>query len=215
MAIDVAIGLATEGVGAVAMRGIKIVAERITETATRVVIRAANRAARGVPRSGILKEVVIPDSAIDPKIKKAVMDEDLLGTLSHRQDMARRGEQVDPTVEKPDGGSIKSNGTGTIEPYNRRKHYGSTPSKSDRKVLGAGPDQVVDHDPPLVQRYYDGDPATGEKPGMHMTPDERKASGKDRERMKLQFRNDSNKQGGEMSAYSRKKREKLNLDPND
>ena len=103
VAIDVAIGLATEGVGAVAMRGIKIVAERISETATKVVIRAANRAARGVPRSGILKEVVIPDSAIDPKIKKAVMDEDLLGTLSHRQDMARRGEQVDPTVEKPDG----------------------------------------------------------------------------------------------------------------
>jgi len=58
------------------------------------------------------------------------------------------------------------------EPYNRRKHYGNTPTKKDRQVVGGSPD----HDPPLVKRYYEGDPSTGEKPGYQMTASERRAS---------------------------------------
>ena len=38
--------------------------------------------------------------------------------------------------------------------------------------------------PPLVQRYYEGDPGIGEKPGYLMTPEERRASANDRSRMR-------------------------------
>ena len=62
------------------------------------------------------------------------------------------------------------------ESYNRRKHYGNTPTKKDRQVVGGSPD----HDPPLVKRYYEGDPSTGEKPGYQMTASERRASAQDR-----------------------------------
>ena len=98
-----------------------------------------------------------------------------------------------------------------VEPYNRRKHYGSTPTKSDRKAVGAEEGEVADHDPPLVKRYYEGDPATGEKPGFQMTKDERRASAKDRERMAPQPRKESDQQGGNMSQYSKKKKKELGL----
>jgi hypothetical protein len=97
------------------------------------------------------------------------------------------------------------------ESYNRKKHYGNTPKKSDRKHLGAGKDEVADHDPPLVKRYYEGDPKIGEKPGYQMTPKERKTSANDRTRMKKQSKEDSNKQGAEMSRYSKKKKEEYGL----
>lgn len=76
------------------------------------------------------------------------------------------------------GGEVPKGSPGLsepAEPYNRRDKYGNTPTKSDRQALGAGPDQVVDHDPPLVKRYYEGDPTIGEKPGYQMTQAERKA----------------------------------------
>lgn len=44
-----------------------------------------------------------------------------------------------------------------------------------------------------------------------MTPKERKARANDRSRMQKQPRNKSNKQGGEMSKYSRKKKKDLGL----
>ncbi|HEY9001788.1 MAG TPA: hypothetical protein VIM89_10580 [Mucilaginibacter sp.] len=44
-----------------------------------------------------------------------------------------------------------------LEPYDRKKHYGNTPTKADRKQLEAKPGEVVDHDPELVKRYYEGD----------------------------------------------------------
>jgi hypothetical protein len=97
------------------------------------------------------------------------------------------------------------------EPYNRRKHYGSTPTKADRKAVGAGADQVADHNPPLAQRFYEGDPATGEKPGYLMTDAERKASGSDRSRMEPQPKADSNSQGGKMSKYSKQKKKEFGL----
>jgi len=62
-----------------------------------------------------------------------------------------------------------------IEPYNREAHYGKTPTKADRKALGADNTNVVDHDPPLVQRYHEGDPSIGEKPGYKMTDAEKKS----------------------------------------
>ncbi len=91
---------------------------------------------------------------------------------------------------------------GPTERYNRAKHYGRTPTASDRRALGAGPDEVVDHQPELVKRYYEGDPTTGEKPGYTMTPEERAASGNDRSRMRLQPSTESTAQGGEARSYS-------------
>jgi hypothetical protein len=70
---------------------------------------------------------------------------------------------------------------------------------------------VVDHDPPLVQRYYEGDPNTGERPGYQMTFDERVQSAADRTRMRTQSRTDSNTQGARMSRYSRQKKEEHGL----
>src|SRR6266481_9274280 len=52
------------------------------------------------------------------------------------------------------------------EAYNRVKHYGRTPTAGDRAAVGG---ESVDHDPPLVQRYYEGDAANGEKPGYQQT----------------------------------------------
>jgi len=48
--------------------------------------------------------------------------------------------------------------TAPTEAYNRAKHYGRTPTAADRKAIGAGSGEVADHNPPLVQRYYEGDP---------------------------------------------------------
>lgn len=108
-------------------------------------------------------------------------------------------ETSDSRVDKP------------AESYNRRKHYGNTPKKSDRKALDTKPDEVVDHDPELVKRYYEGDPATGEKPGYQMTPEERKESANDRSRMRNQPRTESNQQGADASRYSREQKKKHGL----
>jgi len=100
---------------------------------------------------------------------------------------------------------------GPTEAYNRRRHYGATPTKGDRKALGAGEGEVVDHDPPLVQRYYDGDPRAGERPGYQMTSQERRASANDRRRQRVHSQRDSNKQGAEMSQYSKEQRKRHGL----
>jgi hypothetical protein len=95
------------------------------------------------------------------------------------------------------------------EPYNRLKHFGKTPTEADRKALGAGAAENVDHKPPLVQRFYKGDPSTGEKPGFEMTGQERRVSAADRSRMQKQSREDSNRQGGQMSHWSREIRKRI------
>ncbi len=107
-----------------------------------------------------------------------------------------------PSSLSEQGGSVQK----PTEAYNRLKHYGRTPTKADRTALGAQPGQVVDHDPPLVQRYYDGDPSVGEKPGYLMTPAERRASANDRSRMRLQPKTESNRQGRQMQEYSKQKK---------
>jgi RHS repeat-associated protein len=97
------------------------------------------------------------------------------------------------------------------EPYNRQEHYGSTPTAKDRKDLGAGSDEVVNHEPPLVKRFYEGDPATGEKPGHQMTPEERRQSATDRSRMNLQPKKESCQQGADCARYSREKKKEHDL----
>lgn len=97
------------------------------------------------------------------------------------------------------------------EAYKRRKHYGQSPTAADRAAMGAQPDEVLDHNPPLVQRYYEGDPSIGEKPGFKMTDAERRASASDRSRMSRQPRDESNAQGADMSRYSRGKKAEFGL----
>jgi hypothetical protein len=102
-------------------------------------------------------------------------------------------------------------GEGPAEAYNRATHYGRSPTAADRAAIGAGKGEVADHTPPLVQRYYQGDPAIGEKAGWQMTPTERAASAADRTRMSRQPKADSNSQGGNVSAYSRAMKRKHEL----
>jgi RHS repeat-associated protein len=94
------------------------------------------------------------------------------------------------------------------EPYNRDRHYGKTPTKADRAAVGG---ESADHDPPLVKRYYQGDPARGEAPGHTQTDAQRRASANDRTRMQPSTRNDQNKQGGQMSHYSKQKKKEHGL----
>jgi RHS repeat-associated protein len=94
------------------------------------------------------------------------------------------------------------------EPYNRDRHYGKTPTKADRAAVGG---ESADHDPPLVKRYYQGDPARGEEPGHTQTDAQRRASANDRTRMQPSTRNDQNKQGGQMSHYSKQKKKEHGL----
>ncbi|NLW46058.1 MAG: hypothetical protein GXY86_01780 [Firmicutes bacterium] len=95
------------------------------------------------------------------------------------------------------------------EPYNRRKHYGNTPTKADRKAIGG---ESVVHDPPLVKRYYEGDPKKGEKPGYLQTPIERRESATDRSRMRPSTKVEQNKQGAEMSKYSKEKKKEYEFE---
>jgi RHS repeat-associated protein len=97
------------------------------------------------------------------------------------------------------------------EAYNRQKHYGNTPTTSDRTALNATANDVVDHKTPLVKHYYEGD-GNGGKPGHAMTSEQRKAFAKDRSKMQLQSKRESNQQGGQMSNYSKAKKKEYNLD---
>ena len=107
------------------------------------------------------------------------------------------------------GNNSTQGGTqGPNEPYDRAKHYGKTPKASDKKAVGG---ESVDHNPALVKRYYEGDPSKGEKPGYMQTPAERKASANDRSRMGPATKKDQQKQGAEMSRYSREQKKKHGL----
>lgn len=64
---------------------------------------------------------------------------------------------------------------------------------------------------PLVKRYYEGDPKTGEKPGYLQTPAERKASANDRTRMQPATKAEQNSQGGQMSQYSKEQKKRHGL----
>ncbi|MBK9943314.1 MAG: RHS repeat-associated core domain-containing protein [Kouleothrix sp.] len=50
--------------------------------------------------------------------------------------------------DQPDAGAEEEQApSGPTEPYNRKKHYGNTPTKADREAVGGSPD----HNPPLVK----------------------------------------------------------------
>lgn len=113
-----------------------------------------------------------------------------------------RGAPIPPLRDSPNS---------PLEPFNRRAHYGNTPTLVDRRVFGVGPDEVVDHSPSLVRRYYEGDPATGELPGWQMNDAQRRASANDRNRMSPQPRSESNVQGAESANYSKQMKKMYGL----
>jgi RHS repeat-associated protein len=118
-------------------------------------------------------------------------------------------EIFEETVENVTGLPVGGLPAKPSEAYDRLKHYGRTPTKADRRVLGAQADEVLDHDPPLVKRYYEGDPSCCEPPGYQMTAAERRGSASDRGRMNRQPKTESNRQGGEMSRYSQEKKREI------
>jgi RHS repeat-associated protein len=97
---------------------------------------------------------------------------------------------------------------GPQEPYDREEHYGKTPTAADKAAIGG---ESVDHEPPLVQRYYEGDAKAGEKPGFQQTPQERRASAQDRTRMQPSTNQEQRSQGGQMSKYSKAMKKKFKL----
>jgi hypothetical protein len=125
---------------------------------------------------------------------------------------AAKVEEV--AAEVTDGGeaageaAADAGAAGPSEAYNREAHYGKTPTAADKKDVGG---ESVDHDPPLVKRYYEGDPASGEKPGYQQTPAQRKASASDRSRMRPSTKAAQKKQGGQMSSYSKAQKKKHGL----
>jgi RHS repeat-associated protein len=119
-------------------------------------------------------------------------------------------EVFEEVVENATGLPVGGLPSRPSEAYDRLKHYGRTPTKADRRALGAAADEVADHNPALVKRYYEGDPSCCERPGYQMTAAERRASATDRSRMARQPRTDSNKQGAEMSRYSQEQKRELN-----
>jgi len=118
-------------------------------------------------------------------------------------------------VRESGGPNARSNHSGDAPTpnvaYSRKTHYPNTPTKADRRFFSATSEDVVDHNPSLVRRYYLGDPNIKEKPGFMMTPLERKASAADRTRMKIQPRRESNQQGGYESNWSRTIKKKYGL----
>ena len=123
-------------------------------------------------------------------------------TLAREKDLL---ERLGPKLSQDNSNKANSNQEPQkpAEPYDRRKHYGNTPTKADRKATGG---ESTDHKPPLVQRYYDGDPKKAEKPGYQQTPQERRQSANDRSRMQPATKKEQNKQGGQMSGYSKQKK---------
>jgi hypothetical protein len=115
---------------------------------------------------------------------------------------ARKAMDYEDALLDPQDREFYAKTPGRQERYNRDVHYPNTPTAADRRALGAGPGQVVDHDPPLVRRWYDGDPAIGELPGRFMTPEQRAASAADRSRMRVMSKTESDRQGRLMRLWS-------------
>jgi intein/homing endonuclease len=136
--------------------------------------------------------------------------EDPLGGRAHAD--ALRDMDYEDALLSPENREFYAKEPGLQEPFDRETHYPDTPTKADRRALGAGPGQVVDHDPPLAKRYYEGDPNIGEPPGRMMTPEERAASAADRSRMRLMDATESARQGQQMQQYAREMAERLGCD---
>ena len=90
------------------------------------------------------------------------------------------------------------------EAYNRRKHYGNTPTQADRKALGAGKGEEVNHMRQLVKHYY-------EDGGHAMTSAQRKAFATDRANMEVISQRANRADGGRLSQYSKNMKKKYDL----
>lgn len=86
------------------------------------------------------------------------------------------------------------------EPYSRTKHYGNTPNTAQRNA--AAPDSF-DHNPPLVQHYYEGD-GLGGLPGYNLTQTERKSWAHSLESGSPASQAAQDAQGGTLSGYSKR-----------
>ncbi len=96
----------------------------------------------------------------------------------------------------------------TVEANNRQEHYGKTQIAADRKVIGAGADDVADRQSPLVDRYCEGDPSVGERPCYKLRPAQRKKGAVKIARQPL---SESNPQADEAVQYSEQQKTKRGL----
>ena len=94
--------------------------------------------------------------------------------------------------------------------FNRRYHYGFTPNTAQQRSVPKG--RVFDHDPPLVQHYYEGD-GKGGIPGHMMTQRERKDYGGRVDVGKASTKQESDRQGPGMRGYGVRMRKKFGLPP--
>ncbi len=100
------------------------------------------------------------------------------------------------------------------EAYNRLKHYGKTPTSTDRKALGATSGQDVDHTISLVKHYYEGDGTAGCKPGYTQSPAQRRQFAQNRSNMKVVPSSENKSGGGKLSQYSKNKKKQHGLNTN-
>ncbi|WP_299694865.1 hypothetical protein [uncultured Tateyamaria sp.] len=124
LAIDVALAVATGGAAA----AIRIVARRVSATASRVVIRAVNVASNAVPDADIIRVINLPDADIDQRIVRQVLDEENLRTRSQRGDLTERAEVENPSTERPSG---SAGATREPDPVFRHPREGDTPRSRD------------------------------------------------------------------------------------
>lgn len=103
--ISVAAAIVTGGVAGVALAGVKIVARRISATASRITVRLVGRAGQAVPDSNRIPVITRADTDLNPRIVREVFDEEKLGVGSGRGDVAARGELPNDSVNRPAGGA--------------------------------------------------------------------------------------------------------------
>ncbi|WP_157889839.1 DNA/RNA non-specific endonuclease [Tritonibacter mobilis] len=136
LAIDIALAVATGGVAT----GVKIVAKRLAGKVSRVVIRTATKAGRSVPDSAVLHSIDLPDTEIDERIVRQVLDEDNLRTGSARDDLTERAEVENPSTEKPTSSQAAPEDVGP-DPKVTALDKGQT-----RHQRGTN-EQIISHDP--------------------------------------------------------------------
>ena len=127
IALDIAMGVVTGG----AAVGIKLVAKRLAGEVTEIAIRVASKVAANVPDANLVRNLKVPDRAIDPKILNEILDEDKLGTGSKSADVSARGEVPDPAKEKPDGSAAAADAAAYRHP-----REGQPPRSQDELAPG-------------------------------------------------------------------------------
>jgi hypothetical protein len=88
------------------------------------------------------------------------------------------------------------------EAYNRVQHYGRTPTAQQRASVPAG--MEFDHNPTLVQHYYEG--ANGSLPGFNLTQTERLQHARSLSSGSAATPAQQRAQGAAAAAYSREQK---------